>query len=217
MKNSRLDKGETIHLKHNDVVLEESMSCAEKLNSYFVSVFNSNGAMNFSSNIVTQECIAILEQVRITEVDVLLQLQTLNITKSKGPDNIPSFILKQCRRELAYPLMLLYNKSLETSILPQDWRDANVKPIFKSGDKTQCENYRPISLTCIAVKVFEKILLMKIERFVEENKLIHNSQYGFRRNKSCESQLLQYTHYLCKNFDKKNSSAFSVFRFTKGI
>ena len=92
---------------------------------------------------------------------------------------------------------------METSILPQDWRDANVKPIFKSGDKTQCENYRPISLTCIAVKVFEKILLMKIERFVEENKLIHNSQYGFRRNKSCESQLLQYTHYLCKNFDKK--------------
>ena len=98
----------------------------------------------------------------ISAIEVQARLSELNVEKSMGPDQIPACVLKNCKHELATPLALLFNKSIEESALPQDWRDADVLPILKSGNKLECNNYRPISLTSIVVKVLEQIIQLKL-------------------------------------------------------
>lgn len=137
------------------------------------------------------------------EAEVRKQLQLIKESKAGGPDDIPAIVLKQCNQVLAYPLMLLYNKSLTEAKLPQDWKDAIILPIYKSGEKLHCNNYRPISLTSIVIKLMEKILFLKISAHVESNNLLDEEQFGFRKGKSCELQLLLYTKYISKCVDEK--------------
>ncbi len=84
----------------------------------------------------------------------------------------------------------LFNKSLQDSVLPLDWVSANICPVYKKGDKHCVSNYRPISLTCILSKVLEKIVHAKLYSMLEENKLLSNHQYGFRRQRSTTTLLL---------------------------
>src|SRR3989442_7944668 len=91
---------------------------------------------------------------------------------------------------LAKPLMLLYNRSIDKNEIPEDWKKANISPIFKKGDKSKVENYRPVSLTVFYGKVMEKIVKKNIESFLMDNKLIKNSQHGFMKGGSCLRNLL---------------------------
>ena len=98
-------------------------------------------------------------------------------------------------------LCIIYNKSMSESHLPQDWKDANILPIFKSGERTNCGNYRPISLTSIVIKIFEKIVHKKMFDYIERNKLLDPEQFGFRKFRNCEIQLLLYANYIAKQLD----------------
>ncbi|KAF2343362.1 hypothetical protein FHG87_025882, partial [Trinorchestia longiramus] len=76
------------------------------------------------------------------------QLSILNPYKSTGPDGLGPQILKETAEVISEPLTNIFNRSLETGIVPDDWKRANVTPIFKKGNKQIPNNYRPISLTC---------------------------------------------------------------------
>jgi len=69
--------------------------------------------------------------------------------------------------------------------VPEDWRKANVTPVFKKGKKEDPGNYRPVSLTSIPGKVMEQLILDVTSKQVEENKVIKSSQHGFTKGKSC--------------------------------
>ena len=63
-------------------------------------------------------------------------------------------ILKECReQQLDEPITRIFRNSLDTGIVPRSWRQANVVPIFKKGDKAESSNYRPISLTSVVGKM----------------------------------------------------------------
>ena len=76
-------------------------------------------------------------------------LSTLVPTKSSGCDNITSKLIKQCALALYTPLHHLFSVSLSKHRIPMEWKCHSITPIFKSGDKSQVKNYRPISLLCI--------------------------------------------------------------------
>ncbi|XP_063907436.1 uncharacterized protein LOC135125708 [Zophobas morio] len=82
------------------------------------------------------------------------------------------------------------NESLESRVLPLDWRTATVKPIYKSGDKFDPANYRPISLTSLVVKIMEAIIYEKTLDFLQKHKIIPSQQHGFVPGKSVSSNLL---------------------------
>ena len=67
-----------------------------------------------------------------------------------NPDTIPPTVLKELSHQISPILEIIFNKSLQTGQVPNDWKEANVAPIFKKGDKHNPSNYRHISLTCIA-------------------------------------------------------------------
>ena len=111
------------------------------------------------------------EYVSVSHSDVFSELSALDTSKACGPDSICPRHLKEGAVELAKPLTALFNKSLTDGVLPLDWVSANITPVFKRGNKHLVCNYRPISLTCIAVKVLERIIFKKFYSLLESHQL----------------------------------------------
>ena len=145
---------------------------------------------------------AYITNVSITPEAVKRKLQNLDPSKAQGPDCIPSKVLKELSEELSQPLSSLFNISIETGVVPEDWRTANVVAIFKKGTKSDPGNYRPVSLTCIISKVLESLIRDEIVKYMTENELYSTCQHGFRQNKSCITQLLEVMDDFTKLLDK---------------
>ena len=79
---------------------------------------------------------------------------------------------------------------------------ANVTPIYKEGDKSNCENYRPISVLPVISKILEKLICDQLREFLNENNIISKQQSGFRKLHSTETSLLQTTDKWLMNIDK---------------
>lgn len=102
---------------------------------------------------------------------------------------------------IATPLQIIFSKSLMTGQVPGDWKKSNVTPIFKSGDKTDPNNYRPVSLTCHICKVFESIIKDAMVTFLNEGDTLNKNQHGFTKNKSCLTNLLTFIEYVSEEVD----------------
>ena len=88
-----------------------------------------------------------MPDIHITQNRVEKLLTNLNPNKTTGPDGLPPRILKELSSQIAPILTKIVRMSLETGEIPDDWRTANVSPIFKKGQKYNPANYRPVSLT----------------------------------------------------------------------
>ncbi|BHF72201.1 hypothetical protein SprV_0401526500 [Sparganum proliferum] len=131
-----------------------------------------------------------METVQFTEGMVLTELLRLKESKSPGPDEIPAKILKELAGELAKPLSMLFHTSFETGYLSPDWKSAWITPLYKGGSRVSANNYRPVSLTSICCKIKEKIIKQQLMQFLEQNHLLFDSQHGFRKSRSCVTNLL---------------------------
>ena len=100
-------------------------------------------------------------------------------------------ILKRLKDSVV-PLQKLYQLSMDSSEIPDDWKTAKVIPIFKKGAKGKPENHRPVSLTSEVCKMKESIIREKISDHLYTNALLNASQHGFMKNKSCQTNLLEF-------------------------
>ena len=130
----------------------------------------------------------------MAELDVFNALVSLDPTKSMGIDGIGSRLLKHCAVPLYQVVVHLFSLSLSQHYLPKDWRIHQIKPIFKSGDKTLVKNYRPIALLSSVSKVLERIVYNNIIGFV--NNFVSDCQFGFLQNQSTLQQLIVFFHHL---------------------
>ncbi|KAK4824035.1 hypothetical protein QYF61_009626 [Mycteria americana] len=119
-------------------------------------------------------------------------LHHLDTHKSMGPDEIHPRVLKELAEVLTKPLSIIYQQSWLTGEVPADWRLANVTAIYKKGRKEDPGNYRPVSLTSVLGKLMEQIILSAITRHVENNQGIKPSQHGFRKGRSCLTNLISF-------------------------
>ena len=100
-------------------------------------------------------------------------------------------MLKECAASLAQPLSILFQLSYNSGTLPAEWKLANIIPIHKKGSTDDNENYRPISLTCLVMKIFERII--KEDILIRTAHLIDKRQHGFLSNKSCTINMIGFT------------------------
>ena len=91
----------------------------------------------------------------VTTNGLIKLVKDLKQSKSAGPDEIHPHVLKGSSAQVAPFLKYIFQKSLETSKLPEDWRVATICPIYKKGDRSCPNNYRPVSLTSVVCKVLE--------------------------------------------------------------
>ena len=128
-------------------------------------------------------------------------LDGLNVHKASGPDGLNARVLKECSNEISPILALIYNESLARGEVPGEWRQANVSPVFKMGEKYDAANYRPVSLTCICCKTLEHILVSNINKHLALDSILADCQHGFQSQRSCQTQLVQFVHDIISNLD----------------
>ena len=141
----------------------------------------------------------------------------LDPSKAAGPDGIDSRTMKECAKELAPLLYQIYRKSLDTAEVPAQWKEANVVPIHKTGSKAIMANYRPVALTPIMCKVFEKILCAIIMAFLTLHNLISEQQHGFVRGRSCQTNILLCLEKWTEIVDNGNSVDVAYFDYAKAF
>ena len=101
---------------------------------------------------------SISDTIDINRHLILETIGKLNVSKAPGPDGIHARIIKVCKESFLTVFHVIFKKSLNKGLLPKQWKQANVKALFKKGKRTQCSNYRPVTLTSIVCKVFETII-----------------------------------------------------------
>ncbi|KAK4827375.1 hypothetical protein QYF61_017313, partial [Mycteria americana] len=115
-----------------------------------------------------------------------------DIHKSMGLDGIHPRVLRELVEELAKPLSIIYQQSWLTGEVPNNWRLANLMPIYKKGWKEDLGNYRLVGLTSVPGKVMERFILSALNRHVQANQRIRPSQHGFMKDRSCLINLIFY-------------------------
>ena len=142
-------------------------------------------------------------------VEEIIQYK-LKSKSSFGEDGISSSLLKKIYRQISEPLTFLINQTLITGAFPKVLKIARVKALFKKGNIHDPANYRPISLLSTFSKVYEKVILYQLSDYFEEQKLLFNSQYGFRQNHSTDYAVLELVDQVSSLMDQ-NKIPFSIF------
>ena len=202
-------------LKENEQVVSDDIGISNILNKFFASVFTVEDpdVPESTQHNVDNE----LSNVEFLDGDVLKKIQVLKDTSAAGPDKIGARILKETSDILCGPLALVFSRCLDEGCVPEDWRKANVTPIFKSGSRMSPGNYRPISLTCIICKIMESVIRDKIVFHLVSNNLLNSSQHGFWASKSCQTNLIEYMNTLTKLVDEGHSIDIIYLDFAKAF
>jgi len=125
----------------------------------------------------------------------------LKRNESRGLDNQPSGLLKDCADEVAQPLCYIINLSLSSSTVPTFWKQAKAVPIHKSGDSDNPANYRPISILPVLSKILEKAVYSQLINYLENNQLLSEAQYGYRKRRSTELAAAYFIDDIRKQVD----------------
>jgi hypothetical protein len=162
---------------------------ADVLNKFFSSVFTREDLSSIPE-CTERNLNSTLSTIDIKTECVLKLLKSLDVSKSPGPDNVHPRILRELADELAKPLATVFRTSLCEGVLPRQWKDANVTPLFKKGDKSRPGNYRPVSLTSITCKIMEKVVRDSLFEHLDSNGLLTECQHGFVSKRSCVTNLI---------------------------
>ncbi|BHF59610.1 hypothetical protein SprV_0100257100 [Sparganum proliferum] len=158
-----------------------------------------------------------VSHILFSEGIVRRELEALNESKSPGPDEIPPKLLKELASELSVPLSMLFQTSFDTGTLPIDWKLALITPLYKGGSRASTTNYRPISLTCILCKVMERIMKNELIDFLEVHGLLSNCQHGFRKGRSCTTNLLRSLQSWTRALDDRHEVHIAFIDFQKAF
>ena len=110
--------------------------------------------------------------------------------KSPGVDGIPPKLLMETVEQISIPLARVFNLSLKEGVIPVEWKEANIIPLFKKGLRNKSENYRPVSLTSVICKLLERLIKDHMVDFLIKHKLLNSSQHGYLQARSCLTNML---------------------------
>ena len=184
-------------LKENGKMHADSRDKTNILNRQYESVYTHED----TSSVPKPSCEPYnpMEEITVTEEGVKKLLQKLNPHIASGPDLIPARILKDMTDEISLLLTIIFKRSFDCGEVPDDWRSANITPVFKKGDRFKASNYRPVSLTSLCCKIQQHIITSNILKHLDDNSILTSCQHGVRARRSCEMQLLTLAHELAES------------------
>lgn len=202
-------------LRDQGNLISDNAQKAELLNMQFQSVFTKENMDTLP--VMRPSGIPTIPEILVSAKGVEKLLQNINPSKATGPDNIPPRVLKEYATELAPVLAIIFQVSLDTGLLPADWKVANVSPIHKKGSRQKPSNYRPISLTSVTSKLLEHIVQSHIMGHFETHDILTPQQHGFRAKHSCETQLIQTMHDLTFSLNNSEQTDIIIMDFSKAF
>ena len=197
-------------LNVNNQLCSDPTTIADAFNEYLINIgpsLNQQSQSASPASLVTEDAVISLPSdksfnLSVVSVDVVYHhLKSVSTKKTAGFDNLPAYLIKEAAPVIAPVITSIINSSLRSGKVPVQWKRARVTPVFKGGDKTQMNNYRPISTLPILSKVLERVVYNQLSQHLESNNLLPPQQSGFRPAFSTTSLLLKITTNWMKSID----------------
>jgi hypothetical protein len=212
-------------IRINDIVVNNQSQIVDGFNHYFVdSVDEIHNSLSIDLNVC--ETIYASEYYHIshpfdlslsTPQEILDILSSLSSSNAEDRNGFSNALFKKYKLALHEHLATLINAYLHDNLFPDCIKTAKVSPLFKTGDKTLLKNYRPIAILPICSKIFEGVLLNRIEEHLSSNELLCKYQFGYTKKSSCESAVLHVMNQIYQNLENKQVTAALFIDLTKAF
>ena len=200
-------------LRRGNIEYTEDHEMAEIMSEHFNEVFTRE---NYKNEEIGREKRSPMSEIIVSRHDIENEMKDLDVRKSHGPDEVSNWILKECREELVDKVYNIINCSLKEGKIPEDWKKANIVPIYKGGNKEDPTNYRPVSLTSTIAKICE-IIKNKWVKHLEENNILNSRQFGFRHGRSCTTNLLCFYSRLLDIIQERDGLVSSALKIWSSV
>lgn len=209
--NSVLNKGKAKptypeYFSKNNADIYEKDEIADDFNNYFINI-----GPSLSKNIPIQDIDdGIIPNVNsfflesIQEEEILTTVHKFANKKSNDFADMNMALIKQIIDVIIKPFTYICNLSFTTGTFPDQMKIAKVLPLFKKGKKNDLANYRPISLLPQFSKILEKLFVVRLNKFINKNNILSNSQYGFRSNHSTSTAIIELAEEITNAMDKEH-------------
>ena len=208
LTNSKNSKTMTDKIVVNNATITDETEMANEFNKFFT-----QAGKNISNSIdpvskkpcdyIPDKEICLLEFREITEHTVITTIEGMQSKVSMDASGINTKMLKYLKMEIAKPLAHIFSLSVNTGVFPSKLKTSRTIPIYKAGEHTSCDNYRPISLLSAISKILEKIVSCALVEHLEHNNLIYENQFGFLKHRSTVHNILQLTNRVSKDLNSK--------------
>ena len=193
----------------NGVLLEDPKKIANCLNSHFTSIGKTMADKIENENLSSTDPLTYIDkEVKnsmylqyVNTFEISERISKLDNKKSSGYDLISNCILKATNLTISPFLKILFNKCIYEGVFPESFKIAQVIPLFKGGNKEDCNSYRPISLLPSLGKLFEKLLASRLTNHLNMHDILSKHQFGFRESFSTELALIDIHEKLLNNLD----------------
>jgi hypothetical protein len=215
IKAKRCDQTGIAPLKEGNILHSDPKTKANILNRQFSSVFTDDASSPLPH--MGPSLHPSMEDIVVNVAGVAKLLRNTKPHKATGPDGVPARLLKEVAEEIAPAITILFQASINQGVVPSSWKKASVVPLFKKGNRSSAANYRPISLTSILCKSCEHIIHCSIIGHLAKNKILTDAQHGFRKRRSCDTQLILTIHDLAKGIEEKGQTDLILLDFAKAF
>lgn len=186
---------------------------SNKINSFFVNI-GQQMAEKIQPNkifIAKRKVGSLFNFSPVTEAKVSSIIQLLKNTKSTGHDQIQASVFKDNVSTLASVITKIVNRSFQTGMFPDRLKITKVIPIFKGGEPTNMNNFRPINLLPFGDKIIEYEVNEQLSNYLDKNKILNPKQYGFRRKSNTENAIFDLVTAIQQQTDSGKKSLRTVY------
>lgn len=198
--------GMVINIRKNNILLTDPKEIANEMNDYFSNIgselankLNINVANNEEAPRVNNTCF--FNPTDVDEIKTIIS--SLKTGKSTGHDKISTEHIKLISDYICAPLCYIFNLVFETGKFPDNLKISQITPIYKSGDKTLCNNYRPISIISNFAKILEKLLKKRLCSYLSKFNILDKAQFGFLENLGTEDAISRVLDDIYSNINNK--------------
>ena len=190
----------SIFIENREITGEKNI--ASTFNDHFINICKIIKQKTFNENDFKDLQLNLEENLKgkhfniqpITPFEVKSFIEKLNCSKATGIDGIGPQILKYCGDFIVLPITAIINNSIRLGIFPDALKASYVMPVYKSNDKQDPNNYRPISILPSISKIFERHIANQLMTYLTQTNVLHKYQSGFRKNHSCQTALIRLLH-----------------------
>ena len=147
------------------------------------------------------------DNINISEEEVYAILRKLQTDKAAGPDGVSNKLLKITARSITPSLTMLFNKVITKCVFPKIWKETNITPIFKKGDRDDKRNYHPVSLLSTVGKVLERIIFNQLYSYCENHGHLTWRNSGYKKRDSTVNQLTYIVNNIYNNLEKNEETS----------
>ena len=201
-------------IKKDKYNVTDKTEIADSFNNHFIDIgrkiqervaISDDGCENkniLSEKLSFPKCTSTFRFEPVNEQQVLDVINNLKEKKACGPDNIPAAYWKIVADIIVKSFTHIIHLSFCQGVAPADWKRSRVIPIFKSGDKSDMNNYRPISILSVSSKIVEKLAFDQLYTYVDQKGILSRFQCGFRPKHSTATALFNVTEDWFESLDK---------------